>query len=146
MAISANQVKELREVTGAGMMDCKKALEECAGDLDKAVDILRTKGLADLAKKAGRATNEGLIAAWASDNARVGAMVEVNCETDFVARNAEFQTFAAAVAEQIAVDRPDGTRDGAAPLSSPPVEPNPPPQVRAAAGRADGRGRTGRHP
>ena len=116
MAISASQVKELRETTGAGMMDCKKALEECGGDLEKAVDILRTKGLADLAKKAGRATNEGLVAAWVNENAKVGAMVEVNCETDFVARNAEFQTFVSAVAEQVAVDAPDGIRDGAAPI------------------------------
>jgi elongation factor Ts len=116
MAISASQVKELRETTGAGMMDCKKALEECGGDMTAAVDILRTKGLADLAKKAGRATNEGLIAAWTSENGKVGAMIEVNCETDFVARNAEFQTFASAVAEQVAVDAPDGIRDGRAPL------------------------------
>jgi elongation factor Ts len=118
MAISASQVKELRETTGAGMMDCKKALEECGGDREKAVDILRTKGLADLAKKAGRATNEGLVAAWTSENGKVGAMVEVNCETDFVARNAEFQTFVAAVAEQVAVDAPDGIRDGQAPIMS----------------------------
>jgi elongation factor Ts len=116
MAITANQVKELREITGAGMMDCKKALEECSGDVSAAVDVLRTKGLADLAKKAGRATNEGLVAAWISDNARVGALVEVNCETDFVARNAEFQTFASAVAEQVAIDSPDGIREGGAPL------------------------------
>jgi elongation factor Ts len=116
MAISANQVKELREITGAGMMDCKKALMECDGDINAAVDILRTKGLADLAKKAGRATNEGLVAAWTSENGRVGAMVEVNCETDFVARNAEFQTFASAAAEQIAVDAPENIKDGAVAL------------------------------
>jgi len=116
MAITANQVKELRELTGAGMMDCKKALTECDGDMNTAVDILRTKGLADLAKKAGRATNEGLVASWVSENGRVGALAEVNCETDFVARNAEFQTFASAVAEQVAVDAPDGIRDGAAAL------------------------------
>ncbi len=112
MPITASTVKELRELTGAGMMDCKKALEEAGGDLEKAVDILRTKGLADLAKKAGRATNEGLVAAWVSANGRVGALVEVNCETDFVARNAEFQTFVAAVAEQVAVDAPDAVSDG----------------------------------
>lgn len=116
MAISASQVKELRESTGAGMMDCKKALEESGGDMSKAVDILRTKGLADLAKKAGRATNEGIVASWVSANAKVGAMVEVNCETDFVARNAEFQTFVSAVAEQVAVDAPDGIREGDAAL------------------------------
>jgi len=112
MAISASQVKELREVTGAGMMDCKKALEESGGDMERAIDILRTKGLADLAKKAGRATNEGVIGAWTTDNAKIGAMVEVNCETDFVARNAEFQTFVAAVSEQVAVDAPNGIREG----------------------------------
>ncbi len=112
MAISASQVKELREATGAGMMDCKKALEECSGDMNTAVDLLRTKGLADLAKKAGRATNEGLVASWTSENGRVGALVEVNCETDFVARNAEFQTFATAVAEQCAVDAPGNIREG----------------------------------
>jgi elongation factor Ts len=88
------------------MMDCKKALEEAGGDMDRAVDVLRTKGLADLAKRAGRATNEGVIAAWVNRTGTVGAMVEVNCETDFVARNAEFTTFASALAEQIAVDAP----------------------------------------
>jgi len=112
MAITADQVKTLREMTGAGMMDCKKALTECDGNLETAVDILRTKGLADLAKKAGRATNEGLVAGWTSENGRVGALVEVNCETDFVARNAEFQTFAAAMAEQVAVDAPQSIKDG----------------------------------
>jgi elongation factor Ts len=116
MAITASMVKDLRELTGAGMMDCKKALEESGGDMDKAVDILRTKGLADLAKKAGRATNEGLVTAWVSDNGRVGALVEVNCETDFVARNAEFQTFAGAVAEQVAVDAPSAVSGGATAL------------------------------
>jgi elongation factor Ts len=106
MTISASMVKELRELTGAGMMDCKKALEETGGDIQKAVDILRTKGLADLAKRAGRATNEGVVAAWTNATGTVGAMVEVNCETDFVARNAEFTTFASAMAEQVAVDAP----------------------------------------
>ena len=106
MTISASMVKELRELTGAGMMDCKKALEETGGDIQKAVDVLRTKGLADLAKRAGRATNDGVISAWVNDLGRVGSMVEINCETDFVARNAEFTTFASAVAEQVAVDAP----------------------------------------
>lgn len=106
MAITASMVKELRGLTGAGMMDCKRALEESDGDIQKAVDILRTKGLADLAKRAGRATNEGVISAWTTHTGRVGAMVEINCETDFVARNAEFTTFASAVAEQVAVDAP----------------------------------------
>jgi elongation factor Ts len=116
MAITASMVKELREITGAGMMDCKKALEETGGDMSAAVDILRTKGLADLAKKAGRATNEGLVATWVSENGKIAAMVEVNCETDFVARNAEFQTFVSAIAEQVAIDAPDGIKEGAAPI------------------------------
>src|SRR5512140_1661161 len=103
MVITAAMVKELREMTGAGMMDCKKALEEAGGDMEKAVDILRTRGLADLAKRAGRATNEGLVTTWVSENGKIAAMVEVNCETDFVARNAEFSTFANAVAEQVAI-------------------------------------------
>jgi elongation factor Ts len=134
VAISAQQVKDLRESTGAGMMDCKKALEECGGDKEKAVDILRTKGLADLAKKAGRATNEGLVAAWTSENGKVGAMVEVNCETDFVARNAEFQTFVSAVAEQVAVDAPDGIRDGKAPIMAQQWKRNPDLTVEQALG------------
>jgi elongation factor Ts len=114
--ITAALVKDLRDRTGAGMMDCKKALVECDGDMNTAVDILRTKGLADLAKKAGRATNEGLVASWTSENGRVGALVEVNCETDFVARNAEFQTFASAVAEQVAVDAPENIKEGSVAL------------------------------
>jgi elongation factor Ts len=134
MAITAAQVKELRELTGAGMMDCKKALEECDGSIETAVDILRTKGLADLAKKAGRATNEGLVASWTSENGRVGALAEVNCETDFVARNAEFQTFASAVAEQVAVDSPDGIVDGKAGLMAQQWKRNPSLTVEQALG------------
>ena len=84
MAITASMVKELREMTGAGMMECKKALTEADGDMDKAVDVLRTRGLAAVAKKAGRATNEGTVMALVSDDAKVGALVELNCETDFV--------------------------------------------------------------
>jgi elongation factor Ts len=139
MAITAAQVKELREITGAGMMDCKKALEECDGNLETAVDILRTKGLADLAKKAGRATNEGLVSSWTSENGRVGALVEVNCETDFVARNAEFQTFAAAVAEQVAVDAPDGIREGGAALMAQQWKRNPSLTVEQALGELVGK-------
>jgi elongation factor Ts len=116
MEITAGMVKNLRELTGAGMMDCKKALTEADGDMDKAVDVLRTKGLADLAKKAGRATNEGLVAAYISPSGAIGAMVEVNCETDFVARNAEFHNFVSAAAEQVAVDAPSGISEGSAPL------------------------------
>jgi elongation factor Ts len=101
MEITAKMVKELRECTGAGMMDCKKALADTEGDMDKAVDLLRTKGLAALEKKAGRATDEGAIAGFVNDERTVGALVEVACETDFVAINAEFQGFAADLAEQV---------------------------------------------
>jgi elongation factor Ts len=104
--ITASMVKELRECTGAGMMECKKALSESEGDLDSAVDILRTRGLAALAKKAGRATNEGTIAAYVTTDSRVGVLVEVNSETDFVGRNAEFTSFAAELAEHIAAEAP----------------------------------------
>ncbi len=107
MEITAGMVKELRECTGAGMMDCKKALGEAEGDMEKAVDILRTKGLADLAKKAGRATNEGLIAAFVAPGAGTAALIEVNCETDFVARNDDFQGFVSTLAEQVATAAPD---------------------------------------
>src|SRR3954464_1362377 len=89
MAVTANQVKELREATGVGMMDCKKALEETGGDMEAAVDWLRTKGLAKAAKKAGRVAAEGLIGLVADDTQ--AALVEVNSETDFVARNDKFQ-------------------------------------------------------
>ena len=116
MDITASMVKELRESTGAGMMDCKKALAECDGDLSTAVDVLRTRGLAALAKKAGRATNEGLISAFVEPTGKIAALFEVNCETDFVARNAEFSTFVSALAEQVAVDDPDGIETGNAPL------------------------------
>jgi elongation factor Ts len=105
--ISASMVKELRECTGAGMMECKKALSEAEGDLTAAVDILRTRGLAALAKKAGRATNEGTVAAFVSDDSKIGVLVEVNSETDFVGRNSEFTGFAAELAEHIAAEMPD---------------------------------------
>ena len=97
MSITAAQVKELREKSGAGMMDCKKALNETNGDMDSAVDWLRTKGLAAAAKKSGRVASEGLVAASVSD--RVGALIELNSETDFVSRNDEFQNFAKALAD-----------------------------------------------
>src|ERR1700756_5009177 len=95
--ITANMVKELRDKTGAGMMDCKRALSESAGDLENAVDWLRKKGLAAAAKKAGRVAAEGLVGVAVKGN--VGAVVEVNAETDFVARNDVFQKFVAGVAE-----------------------------------------------
>jgi elongation factor Ts len=104
--INAQMVKELRECTGAGMMDCKKALTESSGDMDAAIDLLRTKGLAALAKKAGRATNEGIIGGHVSADRRVGVLVEVNCETDFVARNEDFKKFVASVAAHIAAAAP----------------------------------------
>ena len=125
MEITASMVKELRETTGAGMMDCKKALGETEGDVEKAVDVLRTKGLAALAKRAGRATNEGLVAAFVEPSGLIASLVEVNCETDFVARNAEFTTFVNAMAEQIAVDDPDGITEGAAALMAQQYKRNP---------------------
>lgn len=104
--ITASQVKELRECTGAGMMECKKALVETGGDLDASIDLLRTRGLAAIAKKAGRATNEGLIVAYISDSEKVGALLEVNCETDFVARNEKFAQLAATLVKTVAMSAP----------------------------------------
>ncbi|MGE4293214.1 MAG: translation elongation factor Ts [Desulfovibrio sp.] len=98
MAITAGMVKELREKTGAGMMDCKKALVEANGDMEEAVVYLREKGLAKAAKKAGRATSEGTIGLWIADDASAGVMVELLCETDFAAKNEEFTSFAANLA------------------------------------------------
>ena len=97
-AITAAMVKELREMTDAGMMECKKALVEADGDMDKAVDVLRTRGLAAAAKKAGRATNEGTVMAIVSDDATKGAVVELNCETDFVGMNEKFKGYAEKIA------------------------------------------------
>jgi len=104
--ISAKDVKELREKTGAGMMDCKRALEDAGGDLDQAVKTLRAKGLADAAKRAGRAANEGLVDSYIHQGGRVGVLVEVNCETDFVARTDVFKTFVHDVALHVAAMRP----------------------------------------
>lgn len=106
MEITAKMVKDLRGLTGAGMMDCKKALGEADGNIDAAVDILRTRGLAALAKKAGRVTNEGMVDAFVSEDSRVAALLEVNCETDFVGHNAEFQTFVGALAAHVAATGP----------------------------------------
>ncbi|MPQ42402.1 translation elongation factor Ts [Clostridium tarantellae] len=100
--ITAQAVKELRERTGAGMMDCKKALTETNGDMEKAVEVLREKGLAAAAKKAGRVAAEGIVATYVSEDMKKGAMVEVNCETDFVAANEEFIAFANKIAEMAA--------------------------------------------
>lgn len=106
MSISASMVKELREKTSAGMMDCKKALEENNGDMNKAVDWLRQKGLSKAAKKAGRATSEGLIGLKVADGAKSAAAVEIKCETDFVARGDKFQDFVKAITDQVMHDAP----------------------------------------
>ncbi|MCM2277077.1 MAG: translation elongation factor Ts [Oligoflexia bacterium] len=106
MEISATQVKELREKTGAGMMDCKKALAETSGDFDKAIEYLRKKGIASAAKKAGRATKEGAVSAYIHGEGKVGVMVEVNCETDFVARTEQFKQFVKDVSMHIAAANP----------------------------------------
>lgn len=102
MAVTASMVKELREMTGAGMMDCKKALSATDGDFDKAIEFLREKGLATAEKKAGRIAAEGLVATTIKDSDKVAAIVEVNAETDFVAKNEVFQTFVKEVVEQAA--------------------------------------------
>lgn len=106
MAFTAKDVKELREMTGCGMMDCKKALTETDGDKEKAVEFLREKGLATAAKKAGRIASEGIVKAYIDEAAKVGVLVEVNSETDFVAKNAEFQEFVTNVAKQVAATNP----------------------------------------
>ena len=108
--ITAAMVKELRERTNAGMADCKKALTEVAGDLDQATEFLRKKGLANAAKKSGRIATEGLVSSYIHGNNRIGVLVEVNCETDFVARNVDFQTFTRDVALQIAAMNPQFVR------------------------------------
>ena len=106
MAASATLVKELREKTGAGILDCQKALTENSNDIEKAIDYLRQKGLAAAQKRAGREANEGLISAYIHPGSRIGVLVEVNCETDFVARNDEFQALVKDVSLQIAAARP----------------------------------------
>ena len=108
--ISAKLVKELREKTGAGMMDCKEALVASGGDLAEAVDFLRKKGLATAQKRAGRATSEGTLAAYIHMGGKLGVMVEVNSETDFVAKNDQFQEFAKNIAMHIAASNPLGIR------------------------------------
>lgn len=106
MAFTASDVKTLRERTGCGMMDCKKALTESNGDMDKAIEFLREKGLATAAKKAGRIASEGIVKAYLTDDKKIGVLLEVNSETDFVAKNDEFQTFVANVAKIIADNAP----------------------------------------
>ena len=104
--ISAQQVKELRETTGAGMMDCKRALTETNGDMEKAVDFLREKGLAAAAKKSGRIAAEGLVESYIHGVGRIGVLIEVNCETDFVAKTPEFKSFVRDLAMQVAAANP----------------------------------------
>lgn len=106
MEVSASIVKELREKTGAGFMDCKKALAESGGDLERAVDYLRQKGIAAAAKKAGRVAADGAVGAYVHPGGKIGVLLEINCETDFVARNAEFQVLLKDVAMQIAAANP----------------------------------------
>jgi len=110
--ISATLVKQLREKTGAGMMDCKQALVECDADMDNAVDFLRKKGLATAQKRAGRAMTEGTVQSYIHMGGKLGVMVEVNCETDFVAKNEDFLTFAKNIAMHIAATNPLGIRPG----------------------------------
>ena len=106
MAISAEMVKQLREKTGAGIMDCKKALQECNADLDQAVEWLRKKGMASAQKRAGRETKEGIIDSYIHPGNRIGVLIEVNCETDFVAKNDEFKKFVRNMAMQVAAANP----------------------------------------
>jgi elongation factor Ts len=106
MAISAGDVKKLRDMTGAGMMECKKALTETDGDFDKAIDYLRTKGMQKVDKKAGRSTEQGIIQSYIHPGSRLGVLVEINCETDFVARTDDFLNFAKDVAMQVAAAKP----------------------------------------
>lgn len=110
MEITATLVKELREKTGAGMLDCKKALAESSGNFDQAVEYLRKKGIASAAKKAGRATKEGSVSAYIHGEGKVGVLLEVNCETDFVARTEQFRTFVKDVSMHIAAAAPQWVR------------------------------------
>ncbi len=104
--ITAELVKELREKTGAGMMDCKKVLTETNGNMEKAIELLRERGIAKAAKKSERIAAEGLVATYVSDDKKIGALIEVNAETDFVAKNSDFRTFVADVVEQVAIKNP----------------------------------------
>lgn len=108
--VTTDMIKQLRERTGAGMMDCKKALTENNGNMDKAIEYLREKGLATAAKKAGRIASEGIVDAYIHGNGRIGVLVEVNIETDFAAKNDEFKAFVKDVAMQIAASKPEFVR------------------------------------
>ena len=109
--VTASQVKDLREKTGAGMMDCKKVLTETDGDMEKAIELLRERGIAKAAKKSGRVAAEGLVEAYISEDGKVGAIVEVNAETDFVAKNEEFKNFVTSVAKQVVEKNPKDLDD-----------------------------------
>ncbi len=106
MGISAKLVKELRDRTGAGMMDCKRALQETGGDVEAAVDLLRSKGAAKAAKRVGKSANEGTVAGYIHHGGRIGVLVELNCETDFVANTPDFQTLARNIAMHVAASNP----------------------------------------
>jgi elongation factor Ts len=106
MAVSASAVKELREKTGAGMLDCKKALDETDGNIEKAIEFLREKGLAAAAKKGGRIATEGVVESYIHAGGRIGVLVEINCETDFVGKTEQFREFARDIAMQIAAANP----------------------------------------
>jgi elongation factor Ts len=110
MTISANDVKSLREMTGAGMMDCKEALTQSNGDMEKAIEYLRKKGMASATKRAGREAKEGVVLSYIHPGSRLGVLVEVNCETDFVAKTDVFQNFVRDVAMQIAATNPIAVR------------------------------------
>ena len=117
MASNSDLVKKLRALTGAGILDCQKALKECGNDIEKAVEYLRQKGLAAAQKKAGRETNEGVVDSYIHPGSRIGVLVEVNCETDFVARNDEFKAFVKDLCLQIAASSPAFVKREDIPLS-----------------------------
>lgn len=135
MAITTEMIKQLREATGAGILDCRKALESANGDFDKAVTFLREKGLALAAKRADRAASEGMVELYSHGNGRVGVMVEVNCETDFVARSETFRKFAHEIALQIAAGQPQYIKDEDIPADIIERET----QIAAARARQDGK-------
>ncbi len=120
MSISTADIKQLRESTGAGILDCKKALQETNGDIDQAIEFLRKKGLAAASKKTSREANEGLVSGQLSDDGQIGVLVEVNCETDFVARTEDFQNFVASLVKQV-MAQPDIT-DAEALLAAPYID------------------------
>ena len=105
--VTTEMIKELRTLTGAGILDCRNALRECEGDIEEAVDFLRTKGLASAAKKSGRIASEGIVTSYIHGNGKIGVLVEVNCETDFVAKNEDFQALGRDIAMQIAASKPE---------------------------------------